>query len=247
MTQSAFTAGIITQVANELGLPESLPENGWKRRWLGKKLRELEAEIPIYKRREAIRRPARVRDRFRDLEAACGKAPTARSESFEKRVQKIIRGCEFTRALLLWHAALVEDRARPEAAIGDGRAQQALERLLKDPHALCKAAVAARESVVPKVASGRGGARHKPDWALEQAIILLGVLFWELTGKTPRISVDAISARPTGHFLQLLKLCLPPLGWQDFSDEALRHKVRKLSGGPLGRSPVPRFEPQNFS
>lgn len=242
MTQSGYTEEFIARVANVL----DLPKDGWKRRWLGRKLRELETDIPIYKRREAIRRPARVRDRFRSLEAVGGKASPAGSESFEKRVQKIIRGCEFTRALLLWQAALVEDRARPEAAIGDGRAQQALERLLKDPHALCKAAVAARESVVPKVASGRGGARHKSDWALEQAIILLGVLFWELTGKPPKISVNGMSRRPTGRFLRLLKLCLPSLGWPRKSEEALRHKVRELGDGPLGEISGPSLRATKF-
>ena len=231
MTQSGFTEEIIARVANDL----TLPEDGWKRRQLEKKLRELETEVPIYQRREATTQPAKVRDQLGRLLLLCEKASPTGSESFQERIQKIVGKYDITRALLLWQAALDEDRAQPESAIRDGRAEQGMERILKDPKALCKAAAAAREAVVRKVAHGRGGARHRSDWALEQAIILLGVLFWEVTGKLPKISVDGISGRPTGHFLQVLKLCLPPLGWRNFSDEALRHTVRQLRGGPLGQ------------
>jgi len=231
MTQSGFTEEIIVQVANEL----SLPENGWKRRRLGRKLRQLETEVPIYQRRKAIKQPAKVRDRLVRLLSVCGKASPTGSESFEKRVQKIILGCEITRALLLWQAALIEDRARPEAAIGDGRAEQVLERILKDPKALFTAATAAHDLVTAKVSSGHGGSRKTSDWALEQAIILLGILFWELTNKRPKISADAFSSHPTGRFLRILQRCLPPLGWDNLTDEAIRHRLRGIRGDALSR------------
>lgn len=80
MTQSGFTEEIIARVANDL----TLPEDGWKRRQLERKLRELETEVPIYRRREAIGQPAKVRDRLGRLLPLCEKASPTGSKSFQE-------------------------------------------------------------------------------------------------------------------------------------------------------------------
>ncbi len=217
-----FPDFVITEVAALLKL-----SHGRQCRRLTRYLRELPIYIERFRRRDAIPRPAFVRDVLKRLEAACSRQLDGGAPFRPDRIRKRLEKDENASALVLWQMALKVDPQHPERAIEDGRAAKALSAATLDPGEMQQAAAAARHSVSTIVREGRGGDRHKPDWVLERVILDLGVLFLEATGEKPGISTDPDTREPTGLFVALLGICLPRLGWE-LSRDAIRSQFRKV-------------------
>lgn len=226
-TVEPFPAAVIEVVANTLAI-----STNWQRRRLRRYLTKLPADIERYKTRNAIPRPAQVRDQLARLEAECTRQLDAGRPFDPDRISKHMASNEAARALLRWQFAVKVNPSHPERAIEDSRAEEALSAAISDPESMKHSAAAARESVTRIIRPGRGGPRHKADWVLEQVILDIGVLFFELTGKKPGISTDPYTKEPSGAFVALLEICLRRLGWE-LTRHAIRNhfrEVRKAEG-----------------
>jgi hypothetical protein len=175
---------------------------------------------------DAIRHPA---DALRQLQRIIGACDRATKRGKPRIAQKILPDFDDAENhvgnLILYQAASLADPDRPQVALHDGRAGQILDSALEHPSKLRELVSAAEKSVDTIVARGRGGHRHKADWPLQETIYHLGTLFFDLTGRRPGVSVDPYHGEPTGDFLELLRICLPRLGWER-TPEAIRHLVR---------------------
>jgi hypothetical protein len=223
--QPAFDPDTLERIASILGLSTG-DADAAKRSRLRRELGELPENIAFFISGDVIPRPAQGRDRLARLERACERPPAnAGSKRISDPRSVFEQVGDTARLLILWQFALAVSPARPEEAIEDGRARMAVEAAFATPAVLQSAARAARENLERGIVPGRGGNRHKPDWPLQQILLLLGTLYFELTGDRPGISTDPATEKPSGRFLAFLTACLPPLGWQLGAD-AIRHHFR---------------------
>jgi hypothetical protein len=238
LTIDPFTVSDLERIATILCLPE-----GPKRRWLERKLRQLPDEIRILRSRDAIPRPAEVRKQLVRIEDACVRYGTKPPHEAGARLEKLLDHIgETARSLILWQFALCEDPERPERALDDGRAQNALSSALSDPGLLRSAASSATQNLEREIRLGRGGPRHKADWVLQQILLNLATFYFELRAEPPGISTDPETGRPSGRFLEFLKICLPVLGWE-LSPDAIRYhfraaRVEAKVGRPAGATDI---------
>jgi hypothetical protein len=183
----------------------------------------------LFDNRKVIKQPAKARDhlnrirkwavKYRDL--------PKKAERLNSVVERNCAQSEGAHGLLVWQCGVVLNAETPERLIEDGLAQKHLNAISTDPDALVVLVDRALGSLGAPVKGKRGGNRHQEDWTLRQNILLLGVLFKDLTGDKPGISVDPISRQPTGRFLGFLRLCLGWLGWE-LTEFALREHFRKV-------------------
>ncbi len=127
---------------------------------------------------------------------------------------------------LIWSLARMIDPKRPEWAIRDGKAHAKLQEDIRAVQTLRRAATDAIEQAETDKQAGRGGRRHKADWALQEITYDLLTLYREVTGRNIGTSVDPLSGEPSGPAIRFLELCLPPLGWNP-SRQAIRHLIRR--------------------
>lgn len=218
-----FPDSLIDEIAETIG-----GTTEGERRQLAHFLRQMPANLALYRTRDAVPRPSRVRDRLERIEAACAKVNGEDSGRARSRVESLIERAEpETLDLLLWQYALIANPTHPEAAIADGSAQQGWGNALSNLSILRDVARAATICVSMAVRDGQGGDRYGEDWPLDQAILLLGTLYFEVTGDRPGISSDPKTRVPTGQFLAYLTLCLGELGYT-FKPNALRSLYRRV-------------------
>lgn len=221
-TVEPFPTAVIEAAATILGVSKD-----WQHRHLRHYLTQLPADIELYKTRDAIPRPAQVRSQLSRLEAESTRQLIAGPPFDPDRISRCMASGETARGLLLWQFALKVSPSHPERSLEDGRSEEALTAAISDPESMKHAAAAAQASVARNIRAGRGGPRHKADWVLEQVILDLGMLFFELTGKKPGIRTDPYTEQPTGAFVEFLEICLSRLGW-DLSRHAIRNHFRKV-------------------
>jgi hypothetical protein len=199
-----------------------------QRHHLAQSLHQLTVDLHLIYTAKTIRRPADLRNRLERIMSACDRA-------IERGDPNVLRGAlpdfddreDHAASLILFQAALEADPKRQQDALCDGRARAILEAALNDPMKVRDLASAALGSVRRVVAPNRGGAHREPDPVLREAVVRLGYLFFELTGRRPGISMDAYRNEPTGDFLKFLQACLPHFGCQ-LSPKALRSHFRQV-------------------
>lgn len=218
-----FPDTVINEIAEAIGVTAAA-----KRGRLARYLRQLPADLSFFRSGNSVLEPARVRDRLNRIETACEKVMSVGDKASASRLEGLLaRAQDGVWHLLRWQCALRLNRTHPEAALADGSAQSALDKAQGDPAKLAPSARAARIRLSRATARGHGGDRHKEDWALDQAVLLLGTLYFEVTGRHPGISSDSKSGEPTGRFLDYLTLCLEQLGYT-FKPDALRSLYRRV-------------------
>ena len=218
-----FPGDVIEHLADVIGVTAV-----WKRRRLARCLKDLPGDVQLYKTYRPIPRPAAIRDQLARLDRTCRKLIEAGSAIPHDRItEQLGKADENVRNLLVWQFALQDEPTHPETAIRDGRAQDRLRDCHTSLPALRKAAIAARESLDPKIRAGHGGRRHEAGWPVQQTILSLGMLFLELTSRKPGISTDFKTREPSGPFVEFVRVCLGRLGWQ-LTPHAIRHHFRRI-------------------
>ena len=180
---------------------------------------------------------AEAREQLKVLRTKCGRTVRNGGQSTPEQIRSRIRDLsDVAQAKLLW----AQVWARPEGEerlIESGTAMDEIDDMLDTDPAQLIPVIDRALAMLPEKGKKHGGSRRSPNVALRLTIRELAVMFWDIQGGDPIISVD-YSAHDekdifTGPFLRLLQTLLPALGWPDLSPGAIRThwmKVRKFDG-----------------
>lgn len=101
-------------------------------------------------------------------------------------------------SLLLFQVALHRDPKRPERLVRDRATVEGLYAMAREePDLLLETLERVTAGLRPLKAIGRGGARHRRNQADRHVVIVLGMLFEDLTGKPPGASYKRLSSSDT--------------------------------------------------
>jgi hypothetical protein len=221
--QIAFPEELIERIAATIGV--TVEE---KRQWLAYHLHDLANDVDSYRTHDLLKKPAKLVGTLGQIEQGCSRL-LQRFTSPPTDIAKTVPGLTKNPVLasILWELAAILDEKNPSRAVEDGSAETLLEEKLQAIRDLRGAATGARKAAEPEVIHRRGGDRRNDDWALNEAIGQLSVLFAEVTGRPPGTSFNFKTNKAAGPFIRFLGLCLEPLGWK-VTPDAIRARVRRL-------------------
>ncbi len=213
------------------------PSTARKRALLAQQLKDLPYQARLVRTVDAATRLADARGQLEVLRNKCGSAVGNGGQSTPEQIRLRIHNLsDVAQAKLLWAQAWERPEGE-EHLIQSGTAMAEIDDLLDtDPTQLIPVIDRAL-AMLPEKGKKHGGSRRSPNVALRLTIRELAVMFWDIQGREPIISVD-YSAHDekdifTGPFLRLLQTLLPALGWPDMSATAIRMhwmRVRDLDG-----------------
>ncbi len=204
-----------------------------RRKLLAERLKFLFEVVAMMERR-ALRHHAATADQLGRLIERCRRAIKGNVAVPPNAIADLMEPLSDAGALLRYQAAVLITPEYVQAAVEDGRADQQIDHSRGQPALLLRLAERALGVVAPSVVRGRGGGRHKKDDSAREAIRSVGMLFFELTGEIPTISLKGSAAMKRdmagygGKFLPFAWLILKSLGMSrsDHGIYALWRSVR---------------------
>ena len=219
--ENAYPRKLIAQIADAVGVTDPAKISA-----LARGLREMPDLAALYRTYNAAASPTKRIKALNPVLHACSNLLKSLDLNLEDTISKFITNEDVITLTLIWPLARMIDPKRPEWAIRDGKAHMKLQECVRAVQILRRAATDATEQAEADKQAGRGGGRHKADWALQEITYDLLTLYREVTGRNIGTSVDPLSGEPGGPALRFLELCLPPLGWNP-SRQAIRHLIRR--------------------
>lgn len=196
--------------------------------WLAYHLRDIAADVKGYKLYKVIRNPSKLKRAFAQTVKDCDRLlRTLSTEPEDIAVAVSNMPIKPYRRLLLWEIAARNPEINPARALDDGTADKIFAEHIGSINAIREAAVKASDSISDRVASGRGGARHQRDRALDEVLQQLIQLYEEVTGSERGSSYSFKAKEADGPLVRYLELCLAPLGWP-LSRDAIRGHLRRM-------------------
>jgi len=217
-----FTDEMICRIA------ETIDVSGPKKMdWLSYHLRDIAADAEGYKLYKVIRNPSKLKKAFAQTVKDCDRLlRTLSTEPEGVAVAVSNMPLEPYKRLLHWEVAARIPGINPIRALDDGTAEKLFADHTGSINAIRKAAIRASDSLSELIAAGRGGTRHKRDWAFDEVFEQLIQLYEEVTGRERGSSYSFKEKQADGPLVRYLELCLPPLGWP-LSRDAIRGHLRK--------------------
>ncbi len=219
--ENAYPRKLIAQIADAVGITDPAKISA-----LARGLHEMPDLAALYRTYNAAASPTERIKALNPVLRACSNLLKSLDLDPEHPISNGIADDKVITPNLIWSLALMIDSKRPEWAIRDGKAHTKLQECIRAVQALRRAVTDAIGRAEVDKQAGRGGRRHKADWALQEITYDLLTLYREVTGRNIGTSVDPLSGEPGGPAIRFLELCLPPLGWNP-SKQAIRHLIRR--------------------
>jgi len=220
--ENLYPTELVAEIAEAVGITDPAKISA-----LARGLREMPDLAAFARTYNAAASPTKRIKALNPVLHACSNLLKSLDLNLEDPISNIITNENVIKPNLIWSLALMIDSKRPEWAIRDGKAHTKLQECIRAVQILRRAATDATEQAEADKQAGRGGRRHKADWALQEITYDLLTLYREVTGRIIGTSVDPLSGEPGGPAIRFLELCLPTLGWNP-SRQAIRHLIRRI-------------------